>query len=64
MVVLLEGGYDLQGLAHSVAATLQVFTGIDAQVAERPAPVQEVPFAVASARARAVRRIVGGSWGL
>ena len=64
LVVLLEGGYDLQGLAHSVAATLQALTGIDAQVAERPAPVQEVPFAVASARARAVRRIVGGSWGL
>jgi acetoin utilization deacetylase AcuC-like enzyme len=64
LVVLLEGGYDLQGLAYSVAATLQALTGIDAQVAERPADVREIPFAVASARARAVRRIAGESWGL
>ena len=47
-----------------VAATLQALTGIDAQVAERPAAVPELPFAVASARARAVRRIVSESWDL
>ena len=64
VVVLLEGGYDLQGLAHSVAGTLQAFTGIDAQDSERPAAVREIPFAVASARARAVRRIVSESWQL
>jgi acetoin utilization deacetylase AcuC-like enzyme len=63
-VVLLEGGYDLQGLAHSVAGTFQALTGIDAQDSERPATVREIPFAVASARARAVRRIVSESWQL
>lgn len=64
IAALLEGGYDLDGLAHSVVATLEAFTGIDAGVAEPPQPVREAPFSVASARARAVRRIAGEYWTL
>jgi acetoin utilization deacetylase AcuC-like enzyme len=64
IVALLEGGYDLDGLAYSVAATLEGLTGIDARVAERAEAVREAPFAVASARARMVRRIVGAHWAL
>ena len=64
IVAVLEGGYDLGGLAHSVVATLEGFTGIDAGVAETPGAVREAPFAVASARGRAVRRIAGEYWAL
>lgn len=64
LVALLEGGYDLDALAHSVAATLEAFTGIESGAEEPPANVREAPFAVAAARAREVRRIVGESWAL
>jgi acetoin utilization deacetylase AcuC-like enzyme len=64
IVALLEGGYDLDALARSVAATLEALTGIEANVAERPGAVREVPFGVVSARTRAVRRVVGDYWAL
>jgi acetoin utilization deacetylase AcuC-like enzyme len=64
IVALLEGGYDLDALAYSVAATLEAFTGIDAHAAEPPVAVREAPFAVASGRARAVRGIAGEFWTL
>ncbi|HLW59905.1 MAG TPA: histone deacetylase [bacterium] len=64
IALMLEGGYDLSALAYSVAATLEGFTGIDARAAEAGAEVREVPFSVAQARARAVRRIVGEYWTL
>jgi acetoin utilization deacetylase AcuC-like enzyme len=64
IVALLEGGYDLDALAYSVAATLEAFTGIDARAAEPPVAVREAPFAVASGRARAVRQIAGEFWTL
>jgi len=64
IAVLLEGGYDLEGLAFSVAATLEGLTGIAADVAEPPGAIREAPFAVASARARAVRRIASQYWAL
>jgi acetoin utilization deacetylase AcuC-like enzyme len=64
IVALLEGGYDLDALAYSVAATLEAFTGIDARAGEPPAAVREAPVAVARARARAVRRIVSQFWTL
>jgi acetoin utilization deacetylase AcuC-like enzyme len=64
LVILLEGGYDLDGLAHSVVATLEALTGIEAHLAEAATAVRELPFAVAGARARAVRRIAGEYWAL
>jgi acetoin utilization deacetylase AcuC-like enzyme len=64
IVALLEGGYDLAALAHSVTSTLGAWTGIDPHVAERPVEVREAPFAVAGARAREVRRIAGNYWTL
>jgi acetoin utilization deacetylase AcuC-like enzyme len=64
IVALLEGGYDLDALAHSVASTLAAFTGIDPRVAEPPVEVREAPFSVARARARDVRKIVGDYWTL
>ncbi len=64
VVAVLEGGYDLDGLAHSVAATLEGLTGISAGVAEREAEVREAPFAVARARAREVRHVLREYWEL
>ena len=64
IAALLEGGYDLDALAHSVASTLGAFTGIDPRVAEPPVEVREAPFSVARARARDVRKIVGDYWTL
>ncbi len=60
----LEGGYDLNGLAYSVAATLEALSGIPAEMGEPPATVEEAPFAVAAARAREVRRRAGAYWRL
>ncbi|HYM68296.1 MAG TPA: histone deacetylase [bacterium] len=64
VVVVLEGGYDLGGLAHSVVATLEGLTGIPAGVAEPPAEIGEAPFAVAAARAREARSLLGAYWKL
>jgi len=64
VAALLEGGYDLDALAHSVAATLEALTGIETRAEEPSAAVRETPFAVTSARARAVRRIAGEYWSL
>jgi acetoin utilization deacetylase AcuC-like enzyme len=64
LVALLEGGYDLGALAHSVIATLEAVTGIETGVTEPPVVVREASFAVASARARAVRGIIGQHWTL
>jgi len=64
IVALLEGGYDLRALAASVAATLEGLTGIEAHLPPQRGAVDEAPFAVASARARAVRRIAGQHWAL
>lgn len=64
IVAVLEGGYDLEGLAHSVASTLEGLTGIAAHVGEPPAEIREAPFAVARARARAVRHAVSAYWAL
>ncbi len=62
IVAILEGGYDLDGLAHSVSATLEGLTGIAAGVAEPAAEVREAPFSVARARAREIRHVLGAYW--
>lgn len=64
IVAVLEGGYDLEGLSHSVAATLEGLTGITAGVSEPPVAIREAPFAVARERARAVRHAVSAYWAL
>ena len=62
IVVALEGGYDLDGLSYSLVATLEGLTGLDPHVAEPQREVREAPFAVARARAGAVRRVIGEYW--
>ncbi len=64
IVAVLEGGYDLDGLAHSVASTLEGLTGIASGVGEPEAAIREAPFAVARARARAARYAVSAYWTL
>jgi acetoin utilization deacetylase AcuC-like enzyme len=64
VAAVLEGGYDLDGLAFSVAATLEGLAGIASGVAERDAGVREAPFSVARERARLVRRVLGAFWRL
>ncbi|HLN12595.1 MAG TPA: histone deacetylase [bacterium] len=64
IVALLEGGYDPDGLAHSFAATLEGLTGISAGVREASVNVREAPYAVAEARARDARRVIGAFWAL
>jgi acetoin utilization deacetylase AcuC-like enzyme len=64
IVALLEGGYDLDGLAYSAAATVEGLTGVQAGVEEPEADLREAPFPVARSRAREVRRMVGEYWKL
>jgi len=64
IVVVLEGGYDLNGLAYSVSATLEGLTGVPSGVTEPPAQVEEAPFAVTAGRAREARRLFGAYWRL
>lgn len=64
IVGVLEGGYDFDGLAFSVVATLEGLTGITAGITEPTVAIREAPFTVASARARAARRVVGAHWAL
>jgi len=64
VVVILEGGYDLDGLAHSVALTLEGLTGAAAGVEERETDVREAPFTVAGARAREARHVLAEYWAL
>lgn len=64
IAAILEGGYDLDALSHSVAGTLEGLTGIGAGVTLREADVREAPFTVARARARDVRRVLAEYWRL
>ena len=64
IAAILEGGYNLDGLAYSVAATLEGLTGIAAEVAESGEEVREAPFAVTRARAQEVRHVMGEYWDL
>lgn len=64
VVAVLEGGYDLDALAASVALTLAGLTGLSVDLAEPAPPGRELPFPVAQARSRAVRRAVGVYWPL
>jgi acetoin utilization deacetylase AcuC-like enzyme len=62
VAAVLEGGYDLEGLALSVAATLAALTGIDAGIREPQEDVREAPFSATRERARQARRVIGAYW--
>ncbi len=64
IAVVLEGGYDLDGLAFSVIATLEGLTGVHSGMVEPPVTLREAPSAVAGARARGARHIAGQYWAL
>jgi acetoin utilization deacetylase AcuC-like enzyme len=64
IAAVLEGGYDLDGLSFSVAATLAGLTGVASGLREPEAVLREAPFSVARERARDVRRIAGMYWPL
>jgi acetoin utilization deacetylase AcuC-like enzyme len=64
IAAILEGGYDLNGLSYSVAATLESLTGIPAEVAEPDVALREVPYAVVRSRVREVRHIINPFWSL
>lgn len=64
IAVVLEGGYDLDGLSYSVAAALEGFTRVASGLREPDAALREAPFSVARERAREVRRIAGTYWPL
>jgi acetoin utilization deacetylase AcuC-like enzyme len=62
VVALLEGGYDLDALSHSVALALEGLTGITAGLAIEEDAVREAPFTVARSRAREVRHVLREYW--
>ena len=64
IAAVLEGGYDLDGLSYSVAASLSGLTGVASELREPEAELREAPFSVARERAREVRRIAGLYWAL
>jgi acetoin utilization deacetylase AcuC-like enzyme len=64
IAAVLEGGYDLDGLSFSVAATLAGLTGVASGLREPEAVLREAPFSVARERAREVRRVAGMYWPL
>ncbi|HLW46493.1 MAG TPA: histone deacetylase [bacterium] len=64
IAAVLEGGYDLDGLSYSVAASLSGLTGVASDLREPEAALREAPFPVARERARETRRIAGMYWAL
>jgi acetoin utilization deacetylase AcuC-like enzyme len=62
MLAVLEGGYDLDALAASVVATLEVFTGRTAWGVVEEEVRREAPPAVIGGRVRAVRQVVLTYW--
>ena len=64
IAVVLEGGYDLDGLSYSVAAALEGLTGVASGLREPEVVLREAPFSVARERAREVRRVAGMYWPL
>jgi acetoin utilization deacetylase AcuC-like enzyme len=64
MAAVLEGGYDLDGVSYSVAASLSGLTGVASDVREPETALREAPFSVARERARETRHIAGMYWAL
>lgn len=64
IAAVLEGGYDLDGLSYSVAASLAGLTGVASDLREPETVLREAPFTVARERARETRRVAGMYWAL
>ena len=64
LAAVLEGGYSLPHLGHSVVATLEAFTGRTARGEETDQPHQELPYRDLIARVRAVRKVVRNYWSI
>ncbi|MBI2123160.1 MAG: histone deacetylase [Armatimonadetes bacterium] len=64
LAAVLEGGYSLSHLGHSVVATLEAFTGRTARGGETDEPPEELPYSELTPRVRAVRKIVRDSWNI
>jgi len=64
IAAILEGGYDLDALSYSVAATLESLTGISSETAEPDAVLREAPYAMVRTRVREVRHILSPYWSL
>lgn len=65
LAAVLEGGYSLPHLGHSVVATLEAFTGRTARGGgETDQPHQELPYRDLTARIRAVRTVVRSYWNI
>lgn len=62
LALVLEGGYDLRGLAASLEATLRAVAGLGVSQTARKTP--EVPYAVVRERVREVRRVLSQYWAL
>jgi acetoin utilization deacetylase AcuC-like enzyme len=63
VVAVLEGGYHLQPLAHSVMATLAVLSGMPPPADTGSAP-DEVPYRVISERVRRTRSALRNYWNI
>jgi len=61
LAAVLEGGYALEHLGRSVAATIAALAG---RGAPAPTPVEEISYAAIRTRARAVRRVVRHHWSI
>ncbi len=64
LAAVLEGGYSLPHLGHSVVATLEAFTGRTARGGETDQPQHELPYRDLTARIRAVRKVVRNYWNI
>ncbi len=62
MAAVLEGGYDLEALGRSVAATLAVLAGTERLLADDTARAPETAYATLRTRVRDVRRVVRDFW--
>jgi acetoin utilization deacetylase AcuC-like enzyme len=59
LILALEGGYDLLALSHSVAASLAVLAGMEADDPLGPAPMAEVEVGGILDRVRAIHNLTG-----
>ncbi len=61
---VLEGGYDLVHLSHSVLATIQALTGQTESIDEGPPPGPETPYQTVRARVKQVRSVARNHWNI
>lgn len=64
VAAVLEGGYSLPHLGHSVVATLEAFTGGTAKGGETDEPPPELSYQQLASRVRSVRSVVRNFWNI